>query len=78
MFDAVVYALIIVGQNGMETNVAQFATREQCLSEARLVIEQGPNAYCVPHNQITQADIQQRLNSMMNMMREISKDMDSK
>lgn len=76
MISNIVYALVIVGQTGMETTVAQFQTREQCTHEARLVIKQGPSAYCFPTNQVTQADMQRQLNSMLEIMQQFRREME--
>lgn len=76
MLGNIVYALVIVGQSGLETTVAQFPTREQCVHEANLVIKQGPSAYCFPTNQVTQADMQQQLNSMLEVMRQFRREME--
>lgn len=76
MLGNVVYALVIVGQTGIETTVAQFQTREQCVHEARMVIKQGPSAYCFPTNQVTQADMQNQLNAMLEIMRQFRREME--
>lgn len=76
MLGNIVYALVIVGQTGTETTVAQFQTREQCVHEARLVTKQGPSAYCFPTNQVTQADMQNQLNAMLEVMRQFRREME--
>ena len=69
MFNSLIYALVIVGQNGQETLAAHFPNREICYAEAQRVIEQGPSAYCFPTNQATQDDIQRQFDQMMVLMR---------
>jgi hypothetical protein len=76
MLGHIVYALVIVGSNGMETTVAQFQTRAQCVHEANLVIKQGPSAYCFPTNQVTQADMQRQLNAMLEIMQQFRREME--
>jgi hypothetical protein len=68
VFSSLIYALVIVGQNGQETLAAHFPNREICYAEAQRVIDQGPFAYCFPTNQLTQEDIQRQFDSMMVLM----------
>lgn len=76
MLSHIIYALVIVGQGGQETVVANFPTREWCLAEATKVIEQGPSAYCFPTNQVTQEDMQRQFDSMLVLMRQFKEKME--
>lgn len=76
MLSHIIYALVIVGQGGQETVVANFPTRDWCMAEARRVIEQGPSAYCFPTNQATQEDMQRQFDSMLVLMRQFREKME--
>jgi len=76
MLSHIIYALVIVGQGGQETVVANFPTRDWCVAEAKRVIEQGPSAYCFPTNQITHEDIQKQFNNMLILMSQLREKME--
>jgi hypothetical protein len=71
MLESVIYALVIVSQNGTETTAAQFADRNACLTEARKVIEQGPNAYCIPKADFSQEYVNAQLDKMISILNHI-------
>ena len=77
MVSSLIYALVIVGQNGHETLAAHFPNREICVAEAQRVIDQGPFAYCFPTNQPTQADIQHQFDQMMVLMKRFRTQMEA-
>lgn len=74
----IMWALVITAQvpDGENQTAAVFTTREECMQEAKRVIEQGPSAYCVPTNVSTQAQVEEQMRSvfrlMGNMMREMN------
>jgi hypothetical protein len=72
----IIYALVIVGQTGQETVIANFPTRAWCEAEAQRIIEQGPSAHCFPTNQSTQEDIQRQFDNMMVLMRQFREGME--
>jgi hypothetical protein len=76
MLSYIIYALVIVGQGGQETVVANFPTRDWCVAEAQRVREQGPAAYCFPTNQATQEDIQRQFDNMLVLMRQFREGME--
>lgn len=77
MISNLIYALVIVGQNGAETTTAHFSDRRTCLTEAAKVIEQGPTAYCVPHTEMTQEYINSHLDKMISTLNHIRNKMES-
>ena len=75
MLSHIIYALVVVGHGGDERVVAHFPTRDWCHAEAKLIIEQGPSAYCFPTNQETPEEIQKQFDSMLVLMKQFREKM---
>lgn len=71
----IVFALMIA-VNGVTSTTAVFETRDQCLQEARAIIQQGPSAYCVPINQLNIEQTQTQVKKMMDMLNLMMKEME--
>lgn len=71
------FALMIASKtpNMPDQQLAVFASRAQCMQEAKNIIQQGPSAYCVPVNQ--QPSPEEAVRKMSAMMKLMMKEMDN-
>ena len=73
----ILFALMMIAKapNMPDQQLAVFTSREQCMAEAKRIIQQGPGAYCVPLNQ--QPSPEEAIRKMSAMMRMMMKEMDN-
>lgn len=73
----ILFALMMIAKapNMPDQQLAVFTSREQCMAEAKRIIQQGPSAYCVPLNQ--QPSPEEAIRKMSAMMRMMMKEMDN-
>lgn len=62
----IVYALVIVSKvpDTADQTIAVYQTREQCVYETQRILMQGPSAYCVPVNQLSEKDANEQVKNL--------------